>query len=187
MVEKVGFTNCVFDVSFFWKHYLYSVFSKTQLFINKNCMLKKTENLWKIVDCFWTWQNGVLGVCFFEVLMSLWFVFGVSGIVPEVFKCLFSQFFGAFVAALILVYFGFGRFRCFCVSCVCSCSCVAFVSVLIALFLFCCWIVFGVGYCFAFVFFSCLFVLVLFCFLRVEGSGEVAQRATSLGPKPSLF
>ena len=48
-----------------WKHYFYSVFSKTQFFKNKNCMLKKTENLWKIVGCFWTWQNGV----FFEVLI----------------------------------------------------------------------------------------------------------------------
>ena len=26
--------------------------------------------------------------------MLLWFVFGVFGIVPEVLKCLFSQFFG---------------------------------------------------------------------------------------------
>ena len=33
---------------------------------------------------FLTWQNGVLGVCLFEVLMLLWFVFGVFGIVPEV-------------------------------------------------------------------------------------------------------
>ena len=47
--------------------------------------------------------------------------------------------------------------------------CVAFVSVLFALFLFCCWIVFGVGYCFAFVFvFAFLFcVLVFFVFVFV--------------------
>ena len=36
-----------------------------------------------------------------------------------------------------------------------------------------------------------VFVLCFFCFLFFEeglkGSGEVAQRATSLGPKPSLF
>ena len=50
------------------------------------------------------------------------------------------------------------------------------------------------GFCFLFVVFFCLFVCFFgFCFFlflffwRVEGSGEVAQRATSLGPKPSLF
>ena len=36
--------------------------------------------------------------------------------------------------------------------------CVAFVSVLFVLFLFCCWIVFGVGSCFALVFVFLLFV-----------------------------
>ena len=42
--------------------------------------------------------------------------------------------------------------------------------------------------------FFCCFFLFCFCFLgffclfwRVEGSGEVARRATSLGPEPSLF
>ena len=43
---------------------------------------------------------------FFQVFMLLWFVFGVSGIVPKVLKCLFSQFFGAFVGWLILAYLG---------------------------------------------------------------------------------
>ena len=38
MVEKVGFTNCVFESCVFQKRYFYSVFSKTQLFKNKNCM-----------------------------------------------------------------------------------------------------------------------------------------------------
>ena len=64
--------------------------------------------------------------------MLLWFVFGVSGIVPEVLECLFCfPVFWAFVGLLILVYFGFGRFRCFCVSCVCFCFFV------LLLFLFC--------------------------------------------------
>ena len=54
--------------------------------------------------------------------MLLWFVFGVSGIVPEVLKMLvFFPVFWAFVGWLILVYFGCGRFRCFCGSCVCLC------------------------------------------------------------------
>ena len=43
-------------------------------------------------------------------------------------------------------------------------------------------------YFFCFVFAFLFFVLFFFClFWRVKGSGEVAQRATSLGPKPSLF
>ena len=45
MVEKVGFTNCVFEKLSFLKTLFYSVYRKTQLFKNKNCMLKKTENL----------------------------------------------------------------------------------------------------------------------------------------------
>ena len=110
---------------------------------------------------------------FFQALMLLWSVLCVSVIVAKVFKMLVSQFFLAFVGWLILVYFGFGRFRCFCGSCVWVffCSGFVFVSVLLlVLFLFC-------FYCFCF-----------FCFFwRVEGSGEVAQRATSLGHKPSLF
>ena len=44
--------------------------------------------------------------------------------------------------------------------------CVGFVSVLFALFLFSCWIVFGVGSCFAFVFFGLLlFFLIVFVFV----------------------
>ena len=41
MGEKVGFTNCVFEK--LCKHYFYSVFSKTQLFKSKNCMLIKQK------------------------------------------------------------------------------------------------------------------------------------------------
>ena len=35
-----------------------------------------------------------LGVCYFEVLMLLWFIFGVSGIVPKVLKMLVNPSFG---------------------------------------------------------------------------------------------
>ena len=45
MVEKMGFTNCVFEKLCFPENIIYSVFSKTQLFKMQNCMLKKTENL----------------------------------------------------------------------------------------------------------------------------------------------
>ena len=67
--------------------------------------------------------------------------------------------------------------------------CVVFVSVL---FLFCCWIVFGVGSCFAF-FFLFFCVLVFFCFLffcfleglRVRRGGPKGH--LTWPPKPSLF
>ena len=142
--------------------YFYSVFSKTQLFNSKICVLTK-KNM-KNCGLFWTWQNGVFWVCFFEVLMLLWFVFGVSGIVPEVLKMLVLPFWGAFVGWLILVYLGFGRFSCFCVSCVCfcfflCCFCFCFVCFVFVLLLDC----FGVGSCFVFVFL--FFLLLFFCFL----------------------
>ena len=47
-----------------------------------------------------------LGGLFFEVLMLLWFVFGMSGIVPKVLNACFFPSLGAFVGWLILVYFG---------------------------------------------------------------------------------
>ena len=87
---------------------------------------------------------------------------------------------------LILVYLGLEGLGVFVFLVFAFLFCVAFVSVLFALFLFCCRIVFGVGscfFCFLFLFFICFFCFCLFCFLE----GEVAQRATSLGPKPSLF
>ena len=53
-------------------------------------------------------------------------------------------------------------------------------------FCFCCFGFPWFGYVLCVVFFFGL-VLVGFLFWRVSGSGEVAQRATSIGPKPSLF
>ena len=104
-------------------------------------------------------------VCFFEVLMLLWFVLGVFGIVPEVLKMLvFPQFLGLCGVAYSF-YIGFGRFRCFCVSCVCfcflCCFCFCFVCFVFALLLDCfwCWFLF----CFSF-FFPFFVVLVVFCF-----------------------
>ena len=80
-----------------------------------------------------------------EVFMVLWLVFCVFGKVAEVLNMLvfFSQF-GGFCGVAYSCLFGFGSFRCFCGSCVCF----SFVQVLLlfvlALFLFCCWIVVGV-------------------------------------------
>ena len=128
---------------------------------------------------FWTWQNGVFWVCFFEVLVLLWFVFGVFGIVPGVLKnvCFFPSFLGFFWGGFFLFIFGVGRFRCFCVSCVSCvcfwclcCFCFCFVCFVFVLLLDCFWCWFLVCFCFCFfsLFFSfCFFVLVflfLFCF-----------------------
>ena len=121
-------------------------------------MLKKTENLWKIVGCFRTWQNGVFG------FVSLWgfnikrFVVGVSGIVSKVLKMLvFSQFLG-FSGVAYCCSSGFVRFRCFCVSCVwfsfLCCFCFCFVCFVIGFVVGCC----------CFVFFFVFFVVFLFCF-----------------------
>ena len=116
--------------------------------------------------------------------MLLWFVFGVSGIVPKVLKMLvFPQFFGAFVGWLILAYLGLEGLGVFVFLVFVFLFYVAFVSVLFALFLFCCWIVLGVGSClvfwlfffvfwlsFLFFWLSFLFFLVVFffpfCFLE---------------------
>ena len=102
--------------------------------------------------------------------MLLWCLFGVSGIVPKVLKCLFFfPSFGGFCGVGYFCLFGFGRFRCFGVLVFVFLFLFGFVSVLFALFLFCCWIVFGVGSCFVFVFFFFFLFFVCFCFffLRV--------------------
>ena len=144
---------------FSWKHYFYSVFSKTQFFKNKNCMLKKTENSWKIVGCFWTWQNGVFLGLFFWGFNIKRFVFGVSGIVWKVLKMLvFFPVFWGFSGVAHCCSSGFGRFRCFCVSCVCfsflCCFCFCFVCFVLGFVVGCC--------CFVFLVFFWLFFL--FCF-----------------------
>ena len=101
---------------------------------------------------------------FFQVFMLLWFVLGVSGIVPKVLKMLvFFPVLGGFCGVAYSCLFGFGRFRCFCVSCVCfpflCCFCFCFVCFV----LFCCWIVLGVGSCFVFwLFFFVFWGLFLF-------------------------
>ena len=143
----------------FWKHYFIVFSAKHSYSKAKTVCWKKNRKFMKIVGCFWTWQNGVFWVCFFEVLMLLWFVFGVFGIVPEVLKCLF-------VGWLILVYFGFGRFRCFCVSCVCfyflCCVCFCFVCFVFVMLLDCFWCWFLFCFCFCLFCFFLLFFLFLF-------------------------
>ena len=45
MVEKVGFTNCVFEKLCFPENTSFIVFSANTVFQKQNCMFKKTENL----------------------------------------------------------------------------------------------------------------------------------------------
>ena len=131
-------------------------------------MLNKTENLWKIVGCFWTWQNGVFGGFFFwgfnVIVVSFWCVWHSSKSVKN--ACFFFPSLGAFVGWVIFVYLGLEGLGVLVFLCLFFFFCVGFVSVLFALFLFSCWIVFGVGSCFVFVFFFLLLFFVCFCFWR---------------------
>ena len=65
MGQKVGFTNCVFEKLCFLNTLFYSVFSRTQLFKNKNCMLKKNRKFMKNCGLFLSMANGVFWVWFF--------------------------------------------------------------------------------------------------------------------------
>ena len=89
--------------------------------------------------CVWHSSRSVKTACFPSFWGLLWggvflFILGLEGL-------------GVFVFLVFVFVF-----------------CVAFVSVLFALFVFCCWIVFGVGSCFA-------FVLLLFLFFFFWGGG----------------
>ena len=167
--EKVGFTNYVFEKLCFPENTIFIVFSATQLFKNKNCMLKKNRKSMKNSGLFLSMANGVFWVWFFfEVLILKRFVFGVSGIVSKALKMLvFPSCFG-FSGVAYYCSSGFGRFRCFCVSCVCfsllCCFCFCFVCFVIGsvVVLFFCFVFFLL-----FFFFVFLYVLFfLFCFLE---------------------
>ena len=117
------------------------------------------------------------------------FVFGGSGIVSKVLKMLgFPSFWVFFLGWLIVVHLGLEGLGVVVFLVFVFLFCLAFVSVLFALFL-ALWL--DVVVLFFCVF--CLLFFLLFCFFSclvfLEGlrSGEVAQRATSLGPEPSLF
>ena len=131
MGEKVGFTNCVFEKLCFSENTIFIVFSA------------KHMAKW----CF-------LGLFFFEVLMLLWFVFGVFGIVPEVLKMLvFPRFWGLLWGGLFLFILGLEGLGVFVF--------LVFVFVFLCCFCFC-------FVCFVFVLlldcFLVLFFLLLFCF-----------------------
>ena len=102
---------------------------------------------------------------FFEVLMLLWFVFGVFGIVPGVLKlACSSQFLGLLWGGLFLFTLGLEGLGVF-VFLVFVLFCVAFVSALFALFCFVVglFLVLVLGLL-LFLFFFLFFFLVFFCF-----------------------
>ena len=99
-------------------------------------------------------------------------------------KCLFLANFGAFLGWLIVVCLGLEGLGGFVFLVFVFLFCVAFVSVLFALLLVL-WLDVVVLFFVCFLF--CFYFVFWFLFWRVQGSSEVAQRATSLGPKPSLF
>ena len=142
---KVGFTNCVFE--------------KTENICHmKNSGLFLNMAKWCFLGLFFS-GFSVIVVCF-----------GVFGIVPGVLKMLVFPFFGLLWGGLFLLILGLEGLGVFVFLVFVFVFCVAFVSVLFALFLFCCWIVFGVGSCFAFVFvFFCFVFFVLFFFVFLEG------------------
>ena len=152
MVEKVGFTNCVFEKLSFPENTIFIVFSAKHSFSKQKLYVEKTENFWEIVDCFWTWQNGVFWVCFLRFNIKR-FVFGVSGIVQSVKNASFPSFWG-FSGVAQCCSSGFVRFRCSCVSCVCfsflCCFCFCFLCFVLGFVVGCC--------CFVFLCFFCCFL-----------------------------
>ena len=83
---------------------------------------------------------------------------------------------------VIFVYLGLEGLGVWVFLCLFSLFCVGFVSILFALFLFSCWIVFGVGSSFVFVFFCFLLLFfVCFCFVCFLG-GFTGQVRWPKGP-----
>ena len=156
-----------------WKHYFYSVFSKTQFFKNKNCMLKKTREFMKNCGLFLNMAKWYFwGVCFFWGFNIKRFVFGVSGIVSKVLKMfVFSQFFGVFLGWLIVVHLGLEGLGVFVFLVFVFLLCLVFVSVLFALFLVLWLDVVVFLFVFLLVFCFCLFLFVFLEGLRVMWGG----------------
>ena len=129
---------------------IFVVFSAKHSSCNKKMYVEKTETLreksWVV---FGTWRKGVFWIVFFSGFNVFVVCFCVFGKVANVLKMPVSPVFWGFWGVVCSCLFGFGRFWCFCV--------LVFVFLLFrfsflyfALFLFCCWIVFGVVLVFVF-------------------------------------
>ena len=155
MVEKLGFTNCVFEklCFVFWKHFLYSVSAKHSFSKTKTVCWKKNRKFMKNSGLFLNMAKwcflGLFFSGFHVIVVCFWCVWHSS---KSVQTCLFFfQFWGAFVGWLILAYLGLEGLGVFVFLVFVFLFCVAFVSVLFALFCF----VVGLFW---------VLVLVLFCF-----------------------
>ena len=171
----------------FWKHY-FIVFSAKHSFSNSKIVCRKITKFMKNSGLVLNVAKWIfLCLFFFQVFIFIvvcfWCVWHSSKSVKNV--C-FPSFLGLLWVAYSC-WFGFGRFRCSCVSCVwfpCLCC---FVSVLFALFLFCCWIVLGVGSCsVVFVVFFCFFVS-CFCFGGFKGQVRWPKGPPHLALNPPYF
>ena len=155
---------------FCWKHYFYSVFrkivfSENTAFQKQICMLNKTE----IYEKYWVvFEHGKMvffGFLFWGfnvIVVSFGCVWHSSKSVQN--ACFFPSF-GGFCGVGYFVYLGLEGLGVLVFLCLFFFFYVGFVSVLFVLFLFSCWIVFGVGSCFVFVFFFlfCFCFFVCFC------------------------
>ena len=123
MVEKVGFTNCVFVKLCFQ-------------FKNKNCMLKKNRKFMKNSGLFSNMAKWCFWGLFFVGFNIKKVFFGVSGIVSKVLKMLVFPILGFFFLGwLIVVRLGLEGLGVFVFLVFVFLFCLAFVSVLFALFL----------------------------------------------------
>ena len=159
---KVGFTNCVLESCVFWNT-IFIVFSAKHSFSKTKTVCWKKQKIYENIGLFLNMAKWCFGGLSFEVLMLLWFVFGVSGIVPEVLEMRVFQFWGLLWGGLFLFILGLEGLGVFVFL-------VLFLFFVLLFFLFClicfvllldcfwCWFLF----CFCF---SCFF-LVFFVFWR---------------------
>ena len=155
MVEKVGFTNCVFEKMCFPENTIFIVFSAKHSFSKTKTVCWKNRKFMKNSGLFLNMAKWCFGGLFFEVILLLIkrFVFGVSGIVSKVLKMLVFPNFWKFLGWLIVVHLALEGLGVFVFLVFVLLFCFAFVSVLFALLL-----VFVVGSCcFAFWFFIVFF------------------------------
>ena len=174
MVEKVGFTNCVFEKLCFPENTIFIVFSaKNTAFQKPKLYVEKKQKFMKNSGLFLNMAKWCFLGLFFWGFNIKRFVFGVSGIVSKVLKMLvfFPSFWG-FSGVAYCCSSGFGRFRCFCVSCVCfsflCCFCFCFVCFVIGFVVGCCCFVF---FCVFLLFFVVFVGFVFFEGLRVRWGG----------------
>ena len=180
MGEKVGFTNCVFEKLCFTENTIVIVLSAKHSFSKaKTICWKNRKFIWKIVGCFWTWQNGVFWVCFFwgsnVIVVCFWCVWHSSRSVKN--ACFFPVL-GLLWGGLFLSILGLEGLGVFVFLVFVFVFCVAFVSVLL-LDCFWCWFLF----CFCF----CFFVVVFFGGFKGQARWPKGPPHLALNPPYFLF